>query len=173
MMDAAMPPRPKRLLDEWRTLGRVLAMPPKLVSRGVCQEVEAAPDLTRWPIMKCWPKDAGRFITFGGVLTQDVESDKRNLGIYRMQVVGPDRLLMHWQIQKGGGFHFWKAKRQGKSLAVAVAIGGDPILQIAAVSALPEGIDELAFAGFLRGRPVPIVQGRGRMLAVPAGRSAL
>ena len=167
-MEAAMPPRPRRLLDEWRTIGRVLAMPPRRVRRAAVQEVEEPPDLGLLPIMKSWPKDAGRFLTCGMVLTHDPQTDARNLGIYRMQVVGPDRVLMHWQIQKGGGFHYWKAQQQGKALAVAVVIGGDPILYIASVAPLPEGIDELAFAGFLRGRPVPMVLGKTKLTAVPA-----
>ncbi len=168
LIEAAMPPRPKRLLEEWRTVGRILAMPPKRVRRAACQQVEETPDLSRLPIMKCWPKDAGRFITCGMVLTHDPETDVRNLGIYRMQVVGPDQVLMHWQIQKGGGFHYWKAERQGKALAVAVVIGSDPILYIASVAPLPEGIDELAFAGFLGGRRVPLVLGKTKVTAVPA-----
>lgn len=168
LMEAAMPPRPKRLLEEWRTLSRVLAMPPKRVRSAACQDIEEPPDLQQFPIMKCWPKDAGRFITCGMVLTHDPETDARNLGIYRMQVVGPDRVLMHWQIQKGGGFHYWKAEQQGKALAVAVVIGGDPILYIASVAPLPEGIDELAFAGFLRGKPVSLVYGKTKLTAVPA-----
>jgi 4-hydroxy-3-polyprenylbenzoate decarboxylase len=167
-IEAAMPPRPKRLLDEWRTVGRILAMPPRRVRRAACQEVEEAPDLSHLPVMQCWPKDAGRFITCGMVLTHDPETDARNLGIYRMQVVGPDRVLMHWQIQKGGGFHYWKAEQRGKALAVAVIIGGDPVLYLASVAPLPEGIDELAFAGFLSGRRVPLVLGRTRVTAVPA-----
>ncbi|MBI3330599.1 MAG: UbiD family decarboxylase, partial [Candidatus Omnitrophica bacterium] len=168
LMEAAMPPRPKRLLDEWRTVGRVLASPPKRVRRAACQAVEEPPDLARLPIMKCRPLDAGRFITCGMVLTHDPETDTRNLGIYRMQVVGPDQVLMHWQIQKGGGFHYWKAEQRGKALAVAVVIGGDPILYLAAVAPLPEGIDELAFAGFLRGARVPLSLGRTKVTAVPA-----
>ena len=168
LMEAAIPPRPKRLIDEWRTIGRVLAMPPKRVHRAAVQQVDEAPDLGRLPAMKCWPKDAGRFITCGMVLTHDPETDARNLGIYRMQIVGPDQVIMHWQIQKGGGFHYWKAEQQGKALAVAVVIGGDPILYIASVAPLPEGIDELAFAGFLRGRPVPLAYGKTKLTAVPA-----
>jgi len=168
LIEAAMPPRPKRLLEEWRTIGRILAMPPKRVQRAACQEIEETPDLRRFPIMKCWPKDAGRFITCGMVLTHDPDTDTRNLGIYRMQVVGPDQVLMHWQIQKGGGFHYWKAERQGKALAVAVVIGGDPILYLASVAPLPEGIDELAFAGFLRGWRVPLISGKTKLTAVPA-----
>jgi len=176
LIEAVMPPRPKKLLDEWRTVGRVLAMPPRRVSawpvgrrRAVCQEVIEEPvDLGRLPIMKCWPKDAGRFLTCGMVLTHDPETDVRNLGLYRMQVVGSDRVLMHWQIQKGGGFHYWKAEQQGKALAVAIVIGGDPLLYLASVAPLPEGVDELAFAGFLRGRRVPLVCGRTKLTAVPA-----
>ena len=168
LIEAAMPPRPKRLLDEWRTIGRVLAMPPKRVRRAACQEIEEPPELDRLPIMKCWPKDAGRFLTCGMVLTHDPETDARNLGIYRMQVIGPDQVLMHWQIRKGGGFHYWKAEQQGKALAVAVIIGADPILYIAAVAPLPEGVDEIAFAGFLGGKRVPLVAGRAVPTVVPA-----
>jgi len=168
LIEAAMPPRPKRLLDEWRTVGRVLAMPPKRVRYGPCQEVEEAPDLDQFPVMKCWPKDAGRFITCGMVLTHDPDTDARNLGIYRMQIVGPDQVLMHWQIQKGGGFHHWKAEQKGKALAVAVVIGGHPLLYMAAVAPLPEGIDELAFAGFLGGRRIPLVLGRTGQTVAPA-----
>ncbi len=168
LIEAAMPPRPTRLLGEWRTIGRLLAMPPRRVRRAACQQVEEVPDLDRLPIMTCWPKDAGRFITCGMVVTYDPETDARNVGIYRLQVVGPDRVLMHWQIQKGGGFHYWKAERQGKALAVAVVIGGDPILYLSSVASLPEGVDELAFAGFLRGAPVPVVCGKTKLTAVPA-----
>ncbi|MBI3011041.1 MAG: UbiD family decarboxylase, partial [Candidatus Omnitrophica bacterium] len=168
LIEAAMPPRPKRLLEEWRTVGRILSMPPRRVRCAACQEIEEAPDLARLPIMKCWPKDAGRFITCGMVLTHDPQTDVRNLGIYRMQVIGQDQVLMHWQIQKGGGFHYWKAEQQGRALAVSVIIGSDPILYIASVAPLPEGIDELAFAGFLSGRRVPLVLGKTKTTVAPA-----
>jgi 4-hydroxy-3-polyprenylbenzoate decarboxylase len=168
LLEAAMPPRPQRLLEEWRVLGRVLAMAPRCVTRAACQEIIEAPQLERLPILQCWPKDAGKFLTCGLVVTYDPETCARNIGIYRLQVVGPDQTLMHWQIQKGGGFHYWKAEQQGRVLPVAVAIGTDPILTIAAVAPLPEGIDELAFAGFLRGRAVPITGGKSQPMAVPA-----
>ena len=168
LMEAAMPPRPKRLLDEWRTIGRVLAAAPKKVSRAACQEIEEAPNLSHLPVMKCWPKDAGRFLTCGLVLTHDPDTDVRNLGLYRMQLVGPDRVLMHWQIQKGGGFHYWKAEQAGQALAVSVIIGVDPILYVAAVAPLPEGIDEFAFAGFLAGRRIPLVLGKTKQTVAPA-----
>ena len=168
LLEAAMPPRPRRLLEEWRTVGRVLAMPPKRVRHAASQAIEEPVDLARLPAMKCWPKDAGRFLTCGMVLTHDPDTEARNLGIYRMQIVGPDQVLMHWQIQKGGGFHYWKAEQQGKALAVAVVIGSDPLLYIASVAPLPEGIDELAFAGFLSGRRVPLAHGKTKLTAVPA-----
>ena len=168
LMEAAMPPRPKRLLEEWRTVGRVLSMPPRRVRRAACHDVEEPPDLGKLPIMKCWPNDAGRFITCGMVLTHDPKTEVRNLGIYRMQVVGGDQVLMHWQIQKGGGFHYWKAEQQGKALAVSVIIGADPLLYIASVAPLPEGIDELAFAGFLGGRRIPLVHGKATPTVAPA-----
>jgi 4-hydroxy-3-polyprenylbenzoate decarboxylase len=168
LLEIAMPPRPRTLLQEWKLIGRVLSMPPKRVVRAACQQIEDAPDLSRWPILKCWPKDAGRFLTCGMVLTHDPDTDKRNLGIYRMQVVGPDQVLMHWQIQKGGGFHYWKAEQAGASLAVSVIIGGDPVLYLAAVAPLPEGIDEIAFAGFLRGKNIPLVLGKSKMTVAPA-----
>ena len=169
LIEAISPPRPKRILDEWRTIGRILTAPPKKVKRAACQEIQMQPDLSPLPIMKCWPKDAGRFVTCGMVLTHDPETDARNLGIYRMQVVAPDQVLMHWQIQKGGGFHYWKAEQQGKALALSVIIGGDPILYLAAVSPLPEGVDELAFAGFLRGSPIELAYGKTPGTVVPAG----
>ncbi len=168
LIRAAMPPRPKQLLDEWRTVGRVLASAPRRVRRAACQEIEATPDLEALPLMKCWPRDAGRFITCGMVLTHDPETDVRNLGIYRMQRLGPDRVIMHWQIQKGGGFHYWKAEQRGQALAVAVIIGSDPLLYIASVAPLPEGIDELAFAGFLSGHRIPLALGRTKRTVVPA-----
>ena len=168
LIEAAAPPRPRRLLDEWRTVGRILAAAPQRVRRAPCQEVEEPVDLTRLPLMKCWPKDAGRFITCGMVLTHDPDTDARNLGIYRMQFAAPDQVLMHWQIAKGGGYHYWKAERKGKALAVAIVIGGDPVLYIASVAPLPEGVDELAFAGFLRGRRMRLVLGKTGVTVVPA-----
>jgi len=168
LIEVAMPPRPRAILDEWRTISRVLAMRPRRVRRASCQETIEPPGLARLPIMKCWPKDAGRFITCGMVLTQDPERQSHNLGIYRMQVVGLDRVIMHWQIQKGGGFHYWKAEQRQEVLPVAVVIGSDPILYIASVAPLPEGIDELGFAGFLRARPTRLAPCRSIPLAVPA-----
>ncbi|CAN5298854.1 hypothetical protein BH18GEM1_BH18GEM1_18810 [soil metagenome] len=110
------------------------------------------------PILTCWPEDGGRFITFPLVVTAHPETGGRNLGIYRMHVLGPMRTGMHWQIMKGGGYHYAAAEARGQPLPVAVALGADPITLLASVAPLPEGIDELAFAGFLRGAPTDLAR---------------
>lgn len=110
------------------------------------------------PILTCWPGDGGRFLTFPLVVTRHPVTGARNLGIYRMHVQGATRAGMHWQIMKGGGYHYAAAERLGQALPVAVAIGADPVTLLASVAPLPEGIDELAFAGFLRGRPTELAR---------------
>src|SRR5678816_2043981 len=105
------------------------------------------------PNLQLWPKDGGRFVTFGLVMTEHPESRVRNLGIYRMHVYDDDDKTtgMHWQIGKGGGFHYHRAEKLGRGLDGAVSVGADPALLLAAVSPRPEGIDESAVAGCLRG----------------------
>ncbi len=148
--------------------GRVLAMRPKLVERGAAQQVRLGPDLTSLPHLQLWPHDGGRFVTFGLVLTEHPLERTRNLGIYRMQVFDPRTTGMHWQIGKGGGFHHHAAERLGRPLEVAVSVGADPATLLAAVAPLPEGIDELAFAGFLRGTPTRLARARTLAMRVPA-----
>ena len=148
--------------------GRVLAMRPRLIERGPAQEERLEPDLSPLPNLQLWPKDGGRFVTFGLVLTEHPESRVRNLGIYRMHIYGPATTGMHWQIGKGGGFHFASAERLGRGLDVAVAVGADPATLLSAVAPLPEGIDELAFAGFLRGSPTRLARARRLAMRVPA-----
>ena len=159
LIDAAMPPRFGRLWRERSALGRVLAMKPKRIGKPPSQSTEIEPNLKSLPHPHCWPKDAAPFITWGLVCTSDPETQVGNIGVYRMQVFDEKRTGMHWQIQKGGGFHYHKAERMDKSLEVCVAIGVDPVLLLAAVAPLPEGIDEIAFAGFLRGQRVPVAKG--------------
>jgi len=157
----AFPPR--ALGDLWGLRGsasRVLAMRPKRIAHGPAQEVAASPDLTLLPHLQLWPGDGGRFVTFGLVLTEDPEAKKRNLGIYRMQVYDARSTGMHWQIGKGGGFHYHRAEKRDQPLEVAVAIGADPCTLLSAVAPLPEGIDELAFAGYLRGAPTRLARAR-------------
>ncbi len=146
---------------------------PELIpeDRAVCQELifEAEEvDLGRIPVLKCWPGDAGPSITLPLVFTKDPETRTRNVGMYRMQVLGRDRTAMHWYADKGGARHFQKAERQGQVLEVAVAIGPEPVMTYAATCPLPDGIDEVRFAGFLRKRPVELVRCRTVDLEVPA-----
>ncbi len=139
---------------------RAFAARARRVSAAPAQEIVEEPDLGALPILRCWPEDGGRFITFGLVGTSDPRTAERNLGIYRMHVFGPSETGMHWQIQKGGGFHHAVAEAQNAALPVSVSIGADPCTLLAAVAPLPEGVDELAFAGFLRGAPTAIVRAR-------------
>lgn len=136
--------------------------------RATSQEISEEPDLAQLPILKCWPKDGGRFLTFPLVLTTHPTTGGRNLGIYRMHVYDARTTGMHWQIQKGGRFHHWQAEREGKPIEVAVVLGGDPALMLSAAVALPENVDEVAFSGLLRRRPCPLVGARTLSMAVPA-----
>ncbi len=157
----AVPPR--RLGDLWKlrgSAGRVLAMRPKRLRGYPAHDVAPDGDLAAHPHLQLWPHDGGRFITFGLVHTEHPETRTRNLGVYRMHIFDPRTTGMHWQIGKGGGFHYHVAERHGRDLEVAVAVGADPCTLLAAVSPLPEGIDELAFAGFLRGAPTRITRAR-------------
>jgi 4-hydroxybenzoate decarboxylase subunit C len=165
----ALPPR--RLADLWRLRGsaaRVLAMRPKTLARGPVQALELGADLSALPILQLWPKDGGRFLTFPLVLTEHPQTNVRNLGVYRMQVFDPQTTGMHWQIGKGGGFHHHAAEKRGEALEVAVAVGADPATLLASVAPLPEGVDELAFAGFLRGAPTRLAPATKLRMAVPA-----
>ena len=165
----AMPPRSLAELMGLRgSAGRVLAMRPTRARSAPSQQVALGPDLRPLPILKLWPQDGGRFVTFPLVLTQHPATRKRNLGIYRMQVFDEATTGMHWQIGKGGGFHFHEAEKLGQGLEVAVHVGADPATLLSAVAPLPEGIDELAFAGFLRGASTRLVRARSLEMDVLA-----
>jgi len=167
-VESAMPPKPRLIFDHWPMVKRFLAARTKRSGRAISQELVEEPNLALLPIQKCWPEDGGRFITLGQVFTYDPRDGKRNVGIYRMQVYDGRSTGMHWQIQKGGGFHYFQAQKLSREFAVAVALGTDPALLLATVAALPEGIDEVMFAGFLRGAPVPMTRGKSIQIAVPA-----
>lgn len=162
------PPSLKGIWESRRVLTRALFSHPSKTVSAPCQEIAEAPDLTRLPVLKCWPGDAGRFITFGMVLTHHPRTGRRNLGLYRLQVFSKHETGMHWQSMKGGRGHYWEAEREGKDLETAVVIGADPILMMAAILPLPEDVDEIAFAGFLRGKGVPMVRAKTVNLVVPA-----
>ena len=138
------------------------------VRRAPVQQVVEAPDLSRFPVQTCWPGDGGPFITFGLVVTKDPETGERNVGLYRIQVYDSATTGMHWQIHKGGGFHYNKAERLGVPLQVAVVIGADPYLLMAAITALPEGMDEISFSGLMRRAPCKVVRCKTVDLEVPA-----
>ncbi len=153
-----------------------LAMLPKLksltevfpvdVKSGPCQEVvEAVPDLGALPVIRCWPEDAGKFITMPMVFTRDPESGKRNCGMYRLQVYDGRTTGMHWHRHHGGAHHHRKAKDR---IPVAAAIGCDPASVLCGAMPLPPDLDEMAFAGFLRGEAVRMVKCRTVDLEVPA-----
>ncbi|NIS09467.1 MAG: menaquinone biosynthesis decarboxylase, partial [Candidatus Dadabacteria bacterium] len=146
----------------------LLSMRTKNVRNGFSQQVEEQPDLSRLPIMQCWPEDGGRFITLGLVLTNDPVTKRRNLGIYRMQVYDDKTTGMHWHPHKGGAAHYHQAAKLGQDLDVAVVLGGDPKMIFTAIAPLPDGMDELAFASYLRGKPIPMVQGKSVNLKIPA-----
>ncbi|MBI4788344.1 MAG: menaquinone biosynthesis decarboxylase [Chloroflexi bacterium] len=143
---------------------------PHIVSRGACQEViEENPSLAALPIIQCWPKDAGRYITLPSVFSRDPKTGRRNVGMYRLQVVDDQTLGMHWQRQKGGAEHERVARHIGaERIPVAVAIGGDPAIIWAGSAPLPPDIDELMLAGWLRGKSVDLVRCVSQPLEVPA-----
>jgi 4-hydroxy-3-polyprenylbenzoate decarboxylase len=146
---------------------------PKQVASGPAQEVveKDRASLAGLPIMKCWPQDGGRFITFPLVITRSPKTGRRNVGCYRMQVYDQRTTGMHWQIHKGGAEHFRWLERLGKGrrMEVAVAIGADPVTMLSGVLPLPEDLDEFLVAGFLRKEPVELVKCQTVDLEVPAG----
>ncbi|BDB12109.1 menaquinone biosynthesis decarboxylase [Thermus thermophilus] len=146
---------------------------PRRVRKAPVQEVVwrgEEVDLGRLPVLKCWPLDGGPFLTLPLVITKDPETGELNLGMYRMQVLDKRSTAMHWQWHKVGRRHLEKAKRLGRRLEVAVALGGDPVLTYAATAPLPPlpGVSEFHLAGFLRGAPIELARGVTVDLPVPA-----
>ena len=134
-------------------------MPGHRKGKGACQEVVMEkPDLAQLPVLTCWPFDGGPFITLPVVHTRHPESGVRNVGMYRMQVFGPDTTGMHWHLHKNSAAHFREYKRLGQRMPVAVALGGDPVYTYCATAPLPENIDEYMLAGFLRKKKVELVK---------------
>lgn len=154
-------------------LSELNAILPKIVKHAPCQEkvILAGEEkmLERLPLIQCWPKDGGKFITFPLVVTKDPETNKRNLGLYRMHVYDDRTTGMHWQIHKDGADHFRKLRKGGKGrLPVACVIGADPATMFSAACPLPVGMDELMLAGFLRKKSVELVKCKTVDLEVPA-----
>ena len=154
---------------------------PKNVNNGPCKEVihkfkdmeplnpgANLPTLLDLPIQQCWPKDAGRFLTLPCVITQDPDSGDRNLGLYRMQVFNEQTTALHWQLQKVAARHGRRYYEKGERMPVSVFLGGDPIYAFCASAPLPDGLDELLLAGWLRKKSVPLVKCETNSLEVPA-----
>ncbi len=163
---------PQGIADKMKLLPRLLELvriPPKTVTRAPCQEVvHAEPDLSIIPALKCWPHDAGKFITLPLVVTKSPEDGTRNIGMYRIQIYDKTTTGMHWQIHKDGRSHFSQYARAKQRMEAAVVVGGDPATIYAATAPLPPGIDELLFAGFIRNKAVEIVRCKTVDLEVPA-----
>lgn len=134
-------------------------MPRVRKGRGACQDVVIdQPDITQLPVITCWPKDGGPFVTLPVIHTKDPNTGSRNVGMYRMQVFGPRLTGMHWHRHKVSAKHFNEYKKLGKRMPVAVALGGDPVYAYAATAPLPENVDEYMLAGFLRKKQVELVR---------------
>ena len=167
---------PQGLLDKIKMLPKLAELNsffPKTVRSGQCKEVivrGADVNLLDFPILKCWPQDGGRFITFPLVFTRNPETGKRNVGMYRLHVYDQRTTGMHWQTQKHGAEHFRRARAanpQGQ-IPVAVAIGSDPAVALSGMLPIPPDLDEMLFAGFLRREPVEMVKCEIHDLEVPA-----
>ncbi|MGA7922467.1 MAG: menaquinone biosynthesis decarboxylase [Thermoplasmata archaeon] len=151
------------LLDLLRSLA------PKRARSGPCQEVESAHvDLSELPILRCWPGDGGRTITFPVVITKDPETGEPHTGIYRLQQYGPDTLGMHFQVHRVGANNYRKWVARGEKMPVAAVLGADPATILAGLAPVPEGVSNFVFAGFLNGTPLELVPARTIDMEVPA-----
>jgi 4-hydroxy-3-polyprenylbenzoate decarboxylase len=173
VLHALQPPAPRKLWQHRATLLRAAAMRNGRTQSSPVFQVNNPQGLDALPVVQCWPKDRGPFVTWPLVLTTHPEMGGRNLGTYRLQKNGPFETGMHWQIQNGAGFHYFEAERKHQALPVAVILGADPVLMITSILPLPEDVDEVAFAGFLRGRPVAMTQGRYVPFTVPGSAEIL
>ncbi len=170
------PDPPRGMKEAWKTLPvfkKVLDMAPKVGRNPPCQEQVFegdAVDLGKLPIQHCWPGDAARLITWGLVITKGPEKPRQNLGIYRMQVLGKNRVIMRWLAHRGGALDFRDFERAnpGKPFPVAVALGADPATILGAVTPVPDSLSEYAFAGLLRGSRTELAACQGSDLQVPA-----
>lgn len=164
-----IPPRPGKVWQARKKIVRLLKARLRNVSRGpVLEEQHEPPALDKLPCLTCWPLDGGPFFTLPLVHTCQPETGAGNLGIYRLQRFDGASTGMHWQIEKGGGFHFQKACERGESLPVSIIMGGPPALTIAAIAPLPEGIDERILAALIMGRPLEVITRRTTGHRVPA-----
>jgi 4-hydroxy-3-polyprenylbenzoate decarboxylase len=171
---------PEGLIGKLKMLPKLAEMSgffPRTVSDGECKEVIRKHDfsLAEFPILQCWPGDAGRFITLPLVFSRNPDTGKRNCGMYRMQVFDERTTGMHWQTHKQGAEHYRRMSKSGenKRMDLAVAIGSDPATMYSAILPLPPDLDEMMIAGFLRGSPVEMVKCETVDLEVPANAEAV
>jgi 4-hydroxy-3-polyprenylbenzoate decarboxylase len=172
-----MKAKPPKTLREGFELVRqgidVVHARPAKQKTGSCQEIvlrmeEGGPGLAALPILKCWPDDGGPFVTLPMVFTEDPDTGERNVGMYRMQVYDNWSTGMHWQIHKVAARHGRRYYEKGERMPVTVCLGGDPVYAFAATAPLPDGLDEILLAGFLRKKSVPLVKCLTNDLHVPA-----
>ena len=170
------PEPPKGLKDAWDKLPilkQVLNMAPKTVSSAPCQEIVwegKDVDLARLPIQHCWPGDVAPLITWGLVVTKGPHKNRQNLGIYRQQVLGPNKVIMRWLAHRGGALDFreFQLANPGQPFPVAVVLGCDPATILGAVTPVPDSLSEYQFAGLLRGGKTELIKCLGSALQVPA-----
>lgn len=170
------PDPPKGLKDiweKWPLFKQVLNMPPKVVNHAPCQDnvfTGTEVDLSRFPIQTCWPEDAGPLITWGLVITKGPHKSRQNLGIYRQQVLGKNKVIMRWLSHRGGALDYreWQQINKNQPFPIAVAIGADPATILAAVTPVPDSLSEYAFAGLLRGNRTEVTPCLTHDLQVPA-----
>lgn len=170
------PEPPKGLKDAWDKLPvfkQVLNMAPKVVSKAPCQKIILEGDdvdLSQLPIQTCWPGDAAPLITWALVVTKGPNKERQNLGIYRQQVIGKNKVIMRWLAHRGGALDYkdWQEKHPGEPFPVAVALGADPATILGAVTPVPDNLSEYGFAGLLRGDKTEVVKCIGSDLQVPA-----
>lgn len=170
------PEPPKGMKDAWDKMPifkQVLNMAPKVVNFAACQQtvIEGdAIDLSQYPIQLCWPEDAAPLITWGLVVTKGPHKERQNMGIYRQQVIGKNRVIMRWLSHRGGALDFkeWQQTHPGEPFPISVVLGCDPATILAAVTPIPDTLSEYAFAGLLRGSKTELVKCIGNDLQVPA-----
>ncbi|MEH6544139.1 MAG: 4-hydroxy-3-polyprenylbenzoate decarboxylase [Porticoccaceae bacterium] len=170
------PEPPKSLKDLWQKRDNfkpVLNMPVRETTKPACQEVILegdAVDLSKLPIQTCWPGDAGPLITWPLVITRGPGKERQNLGIYRLQVIGKNRVIMRWLAQRGGALDFqeWQQAHPGEAFPISIALGADPATILGAVTPIPDTLSEYAFAGLLRGEKTEVAKSIGNELQVPA-----
>ncbi|NVJ50360.1 MAG: 4-hydroxy-3-polyprenylbenzoate decarboxylase [Gammaproteobacteria bacterium] len=170
------PEPPQGIKEAWSQLPifkQVLNMAPKTIKKAPCQEIVWRGDeidLARLPVQTCWPGDAAPLITWGLVITQGPHKSRQNLGIYRQQVIAPNKVIMRWLSHRGGAldFHEWQQQHPGKPFPVAVALGADPATILGAVTPVPDNMSEYAFAGLLRGKKTELTECVLHDLKVPA-----